>query len=163
MPRVPALLMLACLAAAVPARADEVPPDMKGILAAHNQARAQVGVGKLEWSAELARIARGHADTLRGQGCRMRHSGAPGIGENLAWASGQRLSPAEAVRMWVNERRHYDSKRHTCAAGQQCGHYTQVVWAGTNRMGCGVARCGNSEVWVCNYAPPGNVVGQPPY
>jgi pathogenesis-related protein 1 len=30
-------------------------------------------------------------------------------------------------------------------------------------VGCGVARSGRTEVWVCNYDPPGNYVGERPY
>jgi hypothetical protein len=26
-----------------------------------------------------------------------------------------------------------------------------------------MARCGNTEIWVCNYNPPGNWVGEKPY
>jgi hypothetical protein len=53
-----------------------------------------------------------------------------------------------------------------------CGHYTQIVWKTTTRLGCGVALCDQNspfmgfpkwEFWVCNYAPPGNYNGQRPY
>jgi hypothetical protein len=48
-----------------------------------------------------------------------------------------------------------------------CGHYTQVVWRNTERVGCGYSTCQaqgfNFEVWVCNYDPPGNFIGQAPY
>ncbi len=107
-------------------------------------------------------MARRYAATLRGQGCAMRRGGTSGVGENLAWAGGQHLSPGEVVRMWVEEKRHYDAHADRCAPGKQCGHYTQVVWANAGRVGCGMARCDNSEIWVCNYAPPGNVVGRRP-
>jgi hypothetical protein len=49
-----------------------------------------------------------------------------------------------------------------------CGHYTQLVWRNTREVGCGYGTCvdpmGFSDgVWVCNYSPPGNFVGQAPY
>jgi PadR family transcriptional regulator len=44
-----------------------------------------------------------------------------------------------------------------------CGHYTQIVWSNTREVGCGVARDSNREVWVCNYNPPGNWIGERPY
>ena len=45
-----------------------------------------------------------------------------------------------------------------------CGHYTQVIWRNTQRVGCGVAVCPNgAEIWTCNYDPPGNYLGQNPY
>jgi pathogenesis-related protein 1 len=45
-----------------------------------------------------------------------------------------------------------------------CGHYTQVVWKNSMEVGGGMAICDNkSQVWVCNYNPPGNVEGEKPY
>ena len=40
------------------------------------------------------------------------------------------------------------------------GHYTQVVWANSSKVGCGVHRCPSldSVHVVCNYSPPGNAV-----
>jgi len=47
-----------------------------------------------------------------------------------------------------------------------------VVWRGSARLGCGVAKCSKNspfsgfpdwQLWVCNYDPPGNYVGQRPY
>jgi hypothetical protein len=48
-------------------------------------------------------------------------------------------------------------------------HYTQVVWANTRTLGCGATFCPmvgslpNATLVVCNYAPPGNFIGQAPY
>lgn len=155
-------LLTAGPVAAQPREAAE-PPRFAGMLAAHNQARRSVGVAPLRWSADLATTAQRWADRLRDSRCAMRHSGAAGLGENLAWASGQSLSPAQVAAMWVGERRHYDAARNSCAPGQVCGHYTQVVWRSTTHVGCGMATCGTAEVWVCNYTPPGNVVSQRPF
>jgi hypothetical protein len=38
------------------------------------------------------------------------------------------------------------------------GHFTQIVWRGTRVVGCGVASCSGKALWVCRYAPAGNVV-----
>lgn len=44
------------------------------------------------------------------------------------------------------------------------GEYTQMVWAGTKKVGCGMASCGEKgTVWVCHFWPPGNVVGEVPF
>nr|AEP82916.1 venom allergen/ancylostoma secreted protein-like 2 isoform 2 [Heligmosomoides bakeri] len=38
--------------------------------------------------------------------------------------------------------------------------WTQMAWATTYRLGCGVQRCGSNTVVVCRYAPRGNIVDQ---
>ena len=158
----PLLAILLTLAPAV-ASADQEPAAMAGMLAAHDAARREAGVPALQWSDTLAASAQRWADTLRAGGCNMRHSTTRSFGENLAWAGGQTLSPAQVVDMWVSEKRTYDAARNTCAPGAVCGHYTQVVWRSTTQLGCAKATCGKSEVWVCQYTPPGNYVGQRPF
>ncbi|MDB5392837.1 MAG: hypothetical protein JWM91_343 [Rhodospirillales bacterium] len=148
---------------AAPPAAEGEPAGMAGMLAAHNRARRVVGVPDLQWSGRLAQTAQGWAEHLRGERCAMRHSGAGGIGENLAWAGGQHLSPADVVAMWLREGRAFNPDNGACDAGAVCGHYTQVVWRNTKLVGCGMSSCGNSEIWVCNYSPPGNYVGERPY
>ena len=44
------------------------------------------------------------------------------------------------------------------------GHYTQVVWADTFKVGCGFTayRAPNgwhNKYYVCNYGPAGNIIG----
>ncbi len=146
-----------------PPAAQGEPVSMVGMVAAHNRAREAVGVPDLQWSAPLAQTAQGWADHLRGEHCAMRHSGTQGIGENLAWAGGQHLSASQVVGMWVDERHAFNLASNECASGAVCGHYTQVVWKNTKLVGCGIASCGNSEIWVCNYSPPGNYIGERPY
>lgn len=153
---------LAALCAAAPAAAAP-PPEMAGMLEAHNRARQAVGVPPLQWSPQLAATAQAWADHLRGEHCAMRHSRTSGLGENLAWSPGRHMSPAAVVSLWVDEARAYHHASNSCAPGAVCGHYTQVVWRKTRLLGCGVAACGNAEIWVCNYTPPGNVNGDPPY
>lgn len=100
------------------------------------------------------------------EGCVWEHSGN-GYGENLAFFSGEDSTPADVVDAWAAEAADFDYQANTCAEGAQCGHYTQIVWRRTELVGCGAARCNVGGVdgilWVCNYNPAGNVVGQQPY
>ncbi len=94
------------------------------------------------------------------------------MGENLAANAPEGNTVAQAFKTWADEQASYNYATNSCAAGQDCGHYTQVVWRNTTRLGCGVTTCTTGspftgfprwELWVCNYAPPGNVAGQRPY
>jgi pathogenesis-related protein 1 len=66
------------------------------------------------------------------------------------------------IALWTNEAADYAYTTHRCR-GPACGHYTQMVWRGSASVGCGAAMCPFGRYLVCNYAPPGNVVGRRPY
>jgi pathogenesis-related protein 1 len=60
-----------------------------------------------------------------------------------------------------------DSACYMAMNSDGCGHYTQIVWRKSLELGCGVATCKNGQatedIWICNYAPAGNIIGQAPY
>ncbi|KAL3538758.1 hypothetical protein ACH5RR_002124 [Cinchona calisaya] len=128
----------------------------------HNAARAQVGVGPLTWDDNVAAYAQSYANE-RMNDCNLMHSGGQ-YGENLAASSGGEITATDAVNMWVNEKSNYDYSTNSCVGGV-CGHYTQVVWANSVRLGCASVPCANNggSFVICNYDPPGNFVGQRPY
>lgn len=152
----------------IPARiSDEVPDDMKGMLKTHNQWRAKKGLPPLVWSNQLAAYAQEWCQVLASQGCNMRHRPRTGryaqqYGENIFWSSGISYQPAEVTDYWCREHKYYNESSGKCVGGE-CGHYTQVMWRNTKRLGCAKVRCGNEEIWVCNYDPPGNYVSQKAY
>lgn len=49
----------------------------------------------------------------------------------------------------------------------ELGHYTQLVWAETNRVGCGFTSYSTDNrrinYYVCNYGPAGNFAGKEVY
>jgi uncharacterized protein YkwD len=112
----------------------------------------------LTWSSDLAAVAQSWANR-----CQFEHSHNQ-YGENL-YANGGNATPADVVKDWVSEKADYDYATNSCSSGAQCGHYTQVVWAKSIRLGCGVANCSGTwkQIWVCNYDPAGNYEGQKPY
>jgi len=151
--------------------------DFLAITDAHNRWRTEVGVvEKLSYSTELAASAQVWANKLKKDNqCKMQHSTAKGYGENLYWASAvnwsdgrkevQKITPKQVVDSWGNEKADYDYASNRCKPGKMCGHYTQVVWKDTRKVGCAVAVCEDTrqQVWVCQYQPAGNWVGKKPY
>jgi len=151
--------------------------DSETIVATHNKWRAKVGAGKLSYSTELAVSAQAWADHLKQTNqCKMRHSSPEGrYGENLFWASAmiwddgrrelQKVSSADPVDSWGSEKLDYNYASNSCKPGKMCGHYTQMVWKTSARVGCAMAVCEDSreQVWVCQYQPAGNIVGSKPY
>ncbi|KMT00995.1 hypothetical protein BVRB_9g222560 [Beta vulgaris subsp. vulgaris] len=131
---------------------------------AHNAARAAVGVGNIQWDDQVAAFAQEYANERKGD-CALRHSGGGGrYGENLAASTGSSLTGTESVKLWVDEKVDYNYDSNNCASGKVCGHYTQVVWRNSVRLGCARVQCDNGGVFVtCNYDPPGNYIGQKPY
>lgn len=88
-------------------------------------------------------------------------------GENLAEGY---TNVTSAIDAWAVES---DKYRYSPPTGfsEKTGHFTQLVWKATTDVGCGVADCsanlddkngdGKAVGWflVCEYWPPGNVVG----
>ncbi|XP_074310357.1 pathogenesis-related protein 1A-like [Silene latifolia] len=133
-------------------------------IAAHKSARSAVGVATLVWDTNLAKYAQTYANQ-RAADCNLVHSATEDYGENIAVGYGYSngFTGVDAVNLWVAEKPHYDYYSNTCKNGE-CGHYTQVVWRDTVRLGCARVTCKNGGVFVtCNYDPPGNYEGEKPY
>lgn len=133
-------------------------------ISAHKTARNAVGVTTLVWNATLETYAKAYANTLVAN-CQLVHSNG-NYGENLAvgygWSDG--FTGVDAVNLWIAEKNNYDYATNTCKNNGECGHYTQVVWRGSLRLGCARVTCKNGGVIVtCNYDPPGNYIGKKPY
>lgn len=152
-----------------------LPAVWRGNLRLHNCARRTAipapapapALPMLQWSSALAQLAQGWADQ-----CNWRHSGAPGLGENLYGRAPWAAVHTQAALSWASEFIHYNYANNSCAAGQMCGHYTQMVWRSTARMGCATNNCNSGSPFpgfpqwtlvVCNYEPPGNWQGMRPY
>jgi uncharacterized protein YkwD len=131
-----------------------------GLLQPQNAVRAGVGEAPLQWSQQLAGAAQQWADYLIESG-QFRHWPGDRYGENLYAITGGMATPGEVVAAWAGEARDYDLRSNACSG--VCGHYTQIVWRSTRAVGCAVASGGARQVWVCEYDPPGNVVGYRPF
>ena len=145
----------------------ELPPTnqlsafAQNLLNAHNDWRAQVGVGKLEWDEELAQKAK---DLLDAEACRIGDNEEE-LGQNGVYAF-MGATGREVVRIWASVEPAYDYESDSCQlALDACNPYKQVVWATSKRLGCANVLCfdGTSNMWVCLYDPKGNVPGERPY
>lgn len=155
-------LTLLCLlvALAVTAAPASESSFVTGMLAAHNEIRARIDEPPLRWSDRLAARAQDWASHLLRER-QFYHRPHPVFGESLFDITGGRATPDEVVGGWAAEVHDYNYRANTCRS--VCGHYTQIVWANTREVGCAVASDRVREVWVCNYDPPGNWIGQRPY
>ncbi len=135
--------------------------EIEETVAAHNEWRAKVNVPPLQWDENLAKTALKWAKQLKKEGCAFKHSHTPNLGENLFMGTTGFYGPREVIDAWGNEIKDYNYDDNSCTG--VCGHYTQVVWATTTKVGCAKTTCDGNDIWVCNYAPPGNWVGQKPY
>lgn len=137
--------------------------DIRAITAYHNKVRADVGVGPLQWSEELARYAQQWADHLAAASCSMAHRTQHRYGENLFQGTAGHYTAVDAAKAWETEKKDYAGGVLTEANWQRAGHYTQMVWRDTTTLGCGQSTCNLTLIVACNYAPPGNYIGRRPY
>ena len=122
-------------------------------LAAHNQLRARHCVPPMVWDAELAAQAKAWANR-----CMFEHDPSAGsVGENLYYESPRLRDVKAGVDDWYSEIAEYNfaTTRYISAAG----HFTQVIWKSSTRLGCAVNYCPGMKgaYLVCRYAPAGNV------
>lgn len=129
------------------------------MLALHNALRAEVKLPPLRWSHILAKHSQNWANILLADN-RCAHNPESPYGENIL-ATGIGSTPVKAFNQWASELSDYLYRTNSCRG--TCGHYTQIVWRDTVKVGCAVARGERSEIWVCSYDPPGNFRNEWPY
>jgi hypothetical protein len=76
----------------------------------------------------------------------LQHRQKNNYGENVYYQMGHTgVNGASAVESWYNEIEHYRFGPSTPSNFSQVGHFTQVVWKGSLRLGVGVAQKGYSQ------------------
>ena len=147
-----------------------VPSEMKAqkltdeqkqeILERHNYYRSEVGVSPLQWSDSLAGVAQKWANKIA-KWDKLVHSNYD-YGENL-YVSTNKVSASRPVDAWASEKKFYHNENIANENVHLFGHYTQIIWAKTTKVGCAeaVSKKGN-HYWVCEYAPTGNMLGEKP-
>ncbi|CAM4499362.1 unnamed protein product [Lepidochelys kempii] len=125
----------------------------------------------MTWDAALARTARAwakkclfkHSPYLTKKFMSHPHYGH--VGENIWTGHYGIFGVPEAIKLWTDEVRHYNLQTHKCT--KTCGHYTQVVWDNSHKVGCAVVFCRkaagvrDAAHFICNYVPSGNYPRKP--
>ena len=142
--------------------------EVQELLQLHNKARADVGIGPLRWSKDIAIYAQEWANHLASTGCRMGHRPHTGPwkgehGENLFMGTAGYYGVGDAVKAWESEKKYYRGETLNSSNWYKAGHYTQLVWKNTKDLGCAKVECKGYIIVVCNYDPPGNFLGEKPY
>ncbi|XP_043218300.1 uncharacterized protein LOC122379833 [Amphibalanus amphitrite] len=166
--------------------------DINVIVDMHNQLRSKLATGferrgrfpqairlqkqlpaanmlQLEWDDELARVAQRLADQ-----CVYRHDCKEcraldrfDVGQNLAVThgadKGKQPNWKATIGQWFDEVRAFNhSNIKPFKFSHDFGHFTQMVWATTQMIGCGYSMYFAGGQWnklyVCNYGPMGNVL-----
>ncbi|XP_015781270.1 Golgi-associated plant pathogenesis-related protein 1 [Tetranychus urticae] len=127
-------------------------------LSTHNYLRALHGTPPLEYDEGLERFALKRAQYMASTDI-FEHPKRLRYGENLYWRKGSVPTCQDAVMNWYNEISlyQYSWPRYS----PKTGHFTQIVWRDTQKIGCAAAQSPRTErIYIaCNYYPPGNVRG----
>lgn len=158
------------------------PTQIDQIMQAHRDARRRDGANQLDivWDNELARRAQQWANQ-----CIYAHGLITSCDGKFIGQSGHISGPypkrygtpnfESKVRAWAAERQNWDFEKNDCKPGTVCGHWTQLVWARTTKVGCGYANCeigydyqgemvyNRTQMTFCDYSPPGNGVDETPF
>jgi glioma pathogenesis-related protein 2 len=138
---------------------------ISNMLYLHNYYRARHSAAPLVISQRLNRIAQSYAEHLAATST-FEHSGSrldnEPLGENLymQWISRGRVpvSVRSAMKSWYEEIDLYDFQHPKYS--EETGHFTQLVWKSTKKLGVGVALSadGREVYFVTNYYPAGNFI-----
>jgi len=163
-----ALLSLSgSLAAAVSRPAAGSPDFARMVVRAQNAERAQLGLVQMAWDPALANHAAHYAAELAATD-KWEHSDhrrRVGQGENLWMGTKGAFTIEFMVGEWLAERAVFRPgifpNVSTTGVMGDVGHYTQIIWPETHRIGCALRSSAKYDYLVCRYSEAGNVIGRP--
>lgn len=116
----------------------------------HNKYRSEANppaadMKKMELDPKLETLAKEWASR-----CVFEHGNPPNklegpIGQNIFMSTNRAELVSDAIKLFYSEVENYKLDR--CAPGKVCGHYTQLMWAKSFKVGCGVSasKCPNNS------------------
>jgi hypothetical protein len=135
-------------------------------VALHNRERSIVGVPPLMWDSTLAAGAASYARSLalRGAFAHSDRRTRGGVGENLWMGTRGAFSVEQMIGSWASEKRMFVPglfpRVSRTGNWSAVGHYSQMIWPTTTRVGCALASSQLADYLVCRYAPAGNIDGR---
>ena len=75
---------------------------------------------------------------------------------HICWIDLQSSAVKQAVKGWYDEKKDWNYSSVKCKKGRMCGHFTQVVWKETRKLGLGYAQKNGRAYIVARYSPGGN-------
>eukprot|EP00929_Paragymnodinium_shiwhaense_P058550 TRINITY_DN2931_c0_g1_i3.p1 TRINITY_DN2931_c0_g1~~TRINITY_DN2931_c0_g1_i3.p1 ORF type:complete len:748 (-),score=118.62 TRINITY_DN2931_c0_g1_i3:369-2612(-) len=145
--------------------------DLQAVLDAHNVYRCMHNVPRFTWDEDIEARAQEWAKKgiFEHSSDEFRIINDEECGENLAWGYPERTG-TDSTKAWYDEIKYTEpygiakSFEDSHPAGEMIGHYTQLVWKGSTRLGCAKGKArdeGNQgDLWVCQYCKAGNYVGK---
>ena len=152
--------------------------EAQQILRSHNEIRYNSStedkyLPRLEWDSTVAATAQEWATYLKNIGGKLQYRPKKGkystkYGENIALVpTSAKGFIYESMELWLNEAPYEVITAGTLNnpvtkdVSKKYGHCLQIIWGATQRIGAGYADLGNGHmIVVCNYDPPGNIIGQ---
>ncbi|KAL2939029.1 Pathogenesis-related protein 1A, partial [Bienertia sinuspersici] len=133
--------------------------EKEDFLNIYNGARALLWVAPLSWDTKLEIFAQKVANKSN-PSCSESRGPSP-YGQNIM---AEYFVAHDVAGAWFREKDYYNSTTNSCMNGQDCTHYTQMVWENSVRIGCAIGVCGGGlPITNCQYDPPGNIPGEAPY
>lgn len=139
-------------------------------LGMQNEERESLGLSPLVWDSALAEDAARYARQMAQTNLfrhSLRTSRAVPSGENL-WMGPRRLYGYDRmIGDFLEEKRLFRRSGKlpdlsVTGRWEDVGHYSQIIWRGTRKVGCALAEGQDYDYLVCRYFPAGNMFGMGP-
>jgi len=130
--------------------------EITNMIKKHNEIRKKYGVCPIVYDPQLSLYSQTRADQISNSK-ELKHDLNCPYGENLYWSSSQKTDIVNAAISWINEESNWKENK------KPSGHFTQCIWNNSVKIGIGKSVSDFGTVVVCNYNPPGNIIGQNPF
>lgn len=134
--------------------------EIQAFLKVHNDERKRLGIPPLEWDESIANSCLEYANYLLKIN-QLQHAETE-YGENLfgGYSSDpNQYNLKDAALAWLSEKKSFKENKYT----YQCGHYTQMIWRNTQKVGAAIVSENGKCYVVARYFPPGNYINQKVY